>query len=198
MLPADTGVQVYELAGSADWNIDQASFDQLLRWLSVDPDTAGERYEVIRRKLIRLFASRRCIFAEDLADETFNRVARKLPQIKESYVGNQLSYFYGVAKKVYLEYLRCISRQRRPSLLMAEGELEEMFEHLEKCLSQLSHQDRELILTYYQGIAREKIDNRKKLAQELEIPLSALRLRAHRIVSRLRNQFNRTFKDTVL
>ena len=38
-----------------------------------------------------------------------------------------------------------------------------------------------LILRYYEGEGREKIDNRLELAAKLKIPLNALRIRVHRI-----------------
>ncbi len=188
--PAETCGQFYELSRAANWSLDQASFDQLLSWLDPDQEVAGNKYEVIRQKLIRLFTSKRCNFAEDLADETFDRVARKLSQIKQFYVGNPLNYFFGVAKKIYLEYIRSISVQRPPSLPAAAEEKEELFKSLESCISKLPHKDRELILSYYQGNGRGKIDHRKKLAEELGIPLGALRLRVHRLVSRLRKEVN--------
>jgi RNA polymerase sigma factor (sigma-70 family) len=198
MRPIETGGQDYELARATKWSMDQSSFDRLLSWLDPNPEKAGQKYEIIRRKLIRLFTIKRCSFAEDLADETFNRVARRLSQIEEYYVGSPLNYFFGVAKKLHLEYLRSISVQRLSSLPVADDEGEELFEQLEACIGQLSHEDRELILTYYQGNGRNKINHRKKLAEELGIPLGALRVRVSRIVSRLRKQANNSYTGAFL
>ena len=186
--PADTREQVCKMSQSTDWSIDQDSFDQLLSWLDTDPEKAGQKYEFIRQKLIRLFLGKRCIFAEDLADETFNRVARRLSQIRQYYVGNPLNYFFGVARKIYLEYLRRLSDQKLSSFPAADGDMNELLGQLEDCISQLPREDRDLILTYYQGNGRKKIDHRKRLAEEFGIPVSVLRLRVHRIVSRLRKQ----------
>src|SRR5690242_3335578 len=93
-------------ASAVEWTLDQAAFGELLDWLGPDPETAGQTYELIRHKLITLFRCRGCAVPEELADETINRVIRKLPQIKPDYHGNPIRYFYGVAKKVYKEYLR--------------------------------------------------------------------------------------------
>jgi DNA-directed RNA polymerase specialized sigma24 family protein len=194
----NTGRQAYELPGASSWNIDQASFNQLLFWLDPNPEIAGQKYETIRRKMITLFTNRRCIYAEDLADETFNRVTRRLPQIKEYYVGNPLNYFFGVARKIYLEYLRSISVRRPASFPAAEAEVGQLFEHLEECVGRLHHKDRELIFTYYEGNGRTKIKHRKKLAEELGISVNALRLRVHRIVHHLRKQANNISTDTSL
>jgi DNA-directed RNA polymerase specialized sigma24 family protein len=194
--PAETGGQVCEMSQSTNWSIDQDSFDQLLSWLDPDPEMAGQKYEFIRRKLIRLFLGKRCPFAEDLADETFNRVARRLSQIRQYYVGNPLNYFVGVARKIYLEYMRRLSAQKLPSFPAADEDMNELFGQLEDCISQLPREDRDMILTYYREDGRKKIDLRKRLAEEFGIPVNVLRLRVHRIVSRLRKQagdFNGTF-----
>ena len=188
MWPAGNGRQPYERSRATNWTINQTSFDQLLSWLGPNPEMAGQKYEIIRQKLIRLFTSKHCDFPEDLADKTFDRVARRLSQIRQHYVGNPLNYFLGVARKIYLEYLRSISTKRLPSLPAPEEGMEELFAHLEDCINQLPPEERELILAYYQENGRSKIDHRKKLAEELGIPLSALRLRVHRIVSRLRKK----------
>lgn len=190
MRPIEIGGQVYEIPGATDVDIDQASFNLLLSWLDPDSETAGQKYEIIRRKLIRLFNNRRCIFAEDLADETFNRVARGLSKVKDFYVGNPLNYFFGVARRVYLEYLRRLTAQKQLFLPVAVDEDEELFKQLDDYIGQLPHKDRDLILTYYQGNGRDKIDQRKKLAEEMGIQLNTLRLRAYRIVCRLRKQAN--------
>src|ERR1051325_2008130 len=88
----------------SDGRINAAAFDRFLGWLGPDPETAGQKYEVIRGRLITMFRARRCVFAEDLADATFERVARKLTQFTIEYTGDPARYFYGVAKKIYLEY----------------------------------------------------------------------------------------------
>lgn len=51
-------------------------FDNLLRLLDLDRDVAGDKYERLRRKLIKFFEWNACFPAEDLADETFDRVGK--------------------------------------------------------------------------------------------------------------------------
>src|SRR5262245_61236326 len=82
------------------------SFERLLDWLDRDRDRAGRRYEEIRNQLIKIFVCRGTTMPEDLADETIDRVARKVPEIAGSYVGEPALYFCGVAQLVHLEYLR--------------------------------------------------------------------------------------------
>lgn len=174
------------------WILTQEAFEGLLKWLHSDRDSAGDRYEDIRQRLITIFTQRGCREPEDLADETINRVARKLTEIAATYDGDPALYFYGVAKKVLKE-----SWQRRsapvaaavaaaipPTAHPGEDERhqeEHYYECLEQCLGSLNSESRELILQYYQEAKQKKIENRKQLARRLGIAASALRLRACRI-----------------
>ena len=58
--------------------ITRESFNRMLAELHPDIERAGEQYEKIRRKLLKLFEWRGCAHAEECADETFNRVAQKI------------------------------------------------------------------------------------------------------------------------
>src|SRR5690349_2354142 len=91
-LSVDAGDESADQEADASSTIDRSAFDELLSWLAPDPDAAGQQYELIRRKLIALFRCRGCLSPEDLADETINRVIKKLPLIKPGYVGNPISY----------------------------------------------------------------------------------------------------------
>ncbi len=181
---------------ATDRAVEQMAFNELLSWLAPDTDAAGRQYELIRQKLIRLFTYRRCAFPEELADETISRVTRKLPQIKSSYLGNPIKYFYGTAKKVYLEYLRRPPVQPRvpvqPLYLNPadKEELEELFQHLDEALGKLEPTDRDLILNYYQGEGQNKIAHRKALASQFGVDLNALRVRIYRIKSQLKSHLN--------
>lgn len=156
-------------------------FAEFLNWLNPNPDQAGEKYEDIRRKLIKIFTCRGCHCPEDLADETINRVIRRLLEIREDYVGDPALYFYGVAHNVHKEYLR--SKPKVPSPPPACGSVgtDEEYECLDQCLERFSHGSRELLLQYYQEEGQAKIKRREKLAQQLGISLNALRIRACRI-----------------
>ena len=163
-----------------DWILTQESFDALLDWLDPRREEAGVKYEQIRLRLIKIFTCRGCIEPEDLADETINRVSKKLPDIQSSYEGDPIRYFYGVANKVHLESLRPRPRPT-PPLSESSGEKEKEFECLERCIQKLKPEQRGLVLEYYQEEKRTKIDRRKQLADKLGIALNALRIRAHRI-----------------
>src|SRR5262245_33874902 len=99
-------------------SITQESFNRLLAELHPDSERAGEQYEKIRQKLVKMFQWRGCAFAEECADETFNRVAQKISEGARLWADDPYSYFHGVALNVLREYWRSPEQ-------MAEG-LEEM------------------------------------------------------------------------
>ena len=72
-----------------NWSLSQEAFDALLDWLDPDREQAGMKYEQIRSRLIKIFTGRGCVDAEELADETINRVTRKLKEIQEEFTGDR-------------------------------------------------------------------------------------------------------------
>ena len=172
------------------WVLSKEAFDNLLAWLDSDRDRAGEKYENIRHSLIRIFAWRGCATSEDLADETINRVARKLPEFIDTYSGDPALYFYGVARILLLEYQKSeIVRlapllPNQPDLSDREGlshKTERGLNCLERCLEELSADNREFVLNYYREQKQAKIDFRRELAKQLGISTTNLRVRMHRI-----------------
>ena len=164
-----------------NWVLSQESFDALLKWLSADRDQAGRIYEEIRQRLIRIFTARACTEAEDLADETINRVTSKLPEIGGTYSGDPAVYFYAVANNVHLEFLRRKTPTPIPIPIDDTADMEDRFRCLEECLGVLSADNRELVIQYYQDERQARIDRRKLLARRLGIAPNALRIRACRI-----------------
>ena len=163
--------------------ISQGQFDQLLDWLDSDREKAGSRYEWIRKRLIKIFVCRGSSIPEELADKTINRVARELSEIRPTYSGDPANYFAGVASNIFRESLR---KEKTPAVGMPQPtapdeDEERVVSCLEKCVSQLSAADRDLVLSYYQQDKQAKIDHRKDLAARLGLGMNALRIRACRI-----------------
>jgi DNA-directed RNA polymerase specialized sigma24 family protein len=165
--------------------IRQEEFDRLLNWFDPEPERAGLIYEKIRWRLIAILASRGCTRPEELADETIDRVARKVADIADSYVGDKAIYFLGVMNNVHHEYLKR-PLLPQPSAPDNDAEAKETTHLcLDKCLARLTPRARHLIEQYYAENTRAKIDLRKRIAAELGIGLSTLRLRALRIREKL-------------
>ena len=181
-----------------DWQLTQEGFDQLLGLLDQDRERAAERYEQLRRRLLKLFEWRGSPTPEEHADETFNRVARKIVEGVEI---RDINHFVGgVARLLFLEILEQREREQKAlnqlpePVAVAEMKDEEVDPRLDcfrSCLNELPAPQRHLIVDYYREGERKLIEQRKLLAVQLQIPLNALRIRAHR----LRSQLDRCIGD---
>lgn len=154
----------------------------MLQWLNPDREQAAKKYEAIRHRLIEILASRGCYEAEHWTDVVIDRVVSRIDKATDGYQGDPAYYFCGVAKKVFLEYLKKRTSSSLPPPLPPPNDALEL-EHgcLEECRSQLPDEDRDLIQSYYCEQGRRKIENRNDLAKKLGIGLNALRIRTHRI-----------------
>jgi DNA-directed RNA polymerase specialized sigma24 family protein len=168
-----------------------------LLWLGKDQASGAREYEEIRRKLILLFRYRGCHIPEELADETIDRTAHAVLKPDFLFQGEPIAYFRGVARNVYLEWLR--KERRLPSepisetnceLPASQGEFasgELTHDCLERCLNALPSAKKALLIRYYGSEKRGKIDGRQLLAEELGIGLNALRIQVFRLRNLLRN-----------
>jgi DNA-directed RNA polymerase specialized sigma24 family protein len=173
------------------WTLTREAFDKLLVAFDVDREQAGQKYLQIRNNLTRFFEWRGCSFPEDHADETINRMAKRVAEGEA--ILNYSGYAMGVARLLLLEINK--GRQREQSALAEIGSAPDVYVPaddrdsrltcLRSCLQTLSPDNRELIIQYYQGEKGEKIENRKKLLARLGVPVNTLRMRALRLRERL-------------
>ena len=170
----------------SDPSLNQKDFDELLAWLDRDSAKAGEKYEKIRTRLIQFFLNRQCYEAEDLADETINRVARKPEEWKNTYAGEPVRYFYAVARNVCREHRRQQNKALHPPPEVSRDELEPYLECLDSCLAKLPEDNRTLILPYYEEQRAAKISSHKEIGNRMRLNPGALRARVYRIRSKLR------------
>jgi len=172
-------------------DLKQQDFDRLLNWLDVDRERAGLLYEKIRWRLVTILASRGCTLAEELADETIDRVARRVADIEQIYVGDKAIYFLGVMNNVHHEYLRRPTAPRLVDRTEEVAEREQIHVCLDNCLANLAPYSRQLIERYYAADKKAKIDLRRVIARELGIKPATLRLRALRIREKLQTCIQR-------
>lgn len=172
------------------WELTGEALSRFLSTLDADPTRAGERYEAIRRTLINFFDWQGAISPEDLTDETINRVVKKIEQGEA--LRDAAAYSHGVARLVLLEYRKATVARRAdledastlPAPTIQETS-DDRRESLQKCLAELTPENRQMVLAYYREEKQEKIDARAALALELDIPLNALRSRVQRLRDRL-------------
>ena len=163
----------------ASKEITPENFAGFLAWLSPDAENAGAEYERLQFRLINYFANRNCRFADELADETINRVILK---IGAETIENKMAFVYGFAKNIYLESLRKEKIHFNiDELNIAEksSDTDDDFsnECLEKCLNELSAENRELILSYFSENKHAKIDLHKQLSEKMKLTQTALRMK---------------------
>ena len=173
------------------WSLTKEAWESLLLALDSDPDAAAKKYQVLHQKLVRFFEWRGTDSPEDRADQTVDRVARKLHEGEP--IEEISSYAYGVARMVLLEAnkerakVQIAAEELPPPITLLEepADNDPRMECFERCIKNLPADTREMIVTYYIDEKGAKIENRKSLAEKLGIPLNALRIRAHRVRAKL-------------
>ena len=177
------------------WTLTPEAFERLLSSFDSDRELAGRKYENTRRKLSEFFEARGSHTPEEHADETLNRVARKI--VEGEAIENLNGYCHGVAKFLWLEAARgrakepiALDENYAPSgICGADGEAEEhlrrkrerRLECFEECLHKLPDETRVFIVEYYREENGLKIEQRKQQAALMNTTLNALRLRASRL-----------------
>jgi DNA-directed RNA polymerase specialized sigma24 family protein len=163
-------------------------FDALLRRLGGD-GAEGPAYETLRRRLIRFFRVYAPAEADELADVSLDRLARKIHEGTE--VLNVPLYALGIARMVLHETRARGARRRNaeadPTWAPDEddgkdtADIETALAALSACLDGAGAEPRALILEYYGADGAERIATRQRLAGARGISLNALRNRALRL-----------------
>ena len=188
-----------ELRVVKGWVLTEDAFETLLTQLDPDRERAAEKYEEIRRKLIKFFRWRGCLQFEEYADRTIDRVARKITEGAEFQGASPSALFYGVAANLLREYWRKTAAEPEtlegqtepwnpsddPEKIREEAETlqeqETRLNCLRRCLGQLPSESVQLIKQYYaEGDMLDK-EQRKQIALRLNLSATALRSRAFRV-----------------
>ena len=183
-------------ASKPAWRPAADSFGRFLAFLDDGTETNGESYIEMQRRLTGYFARKGCPAPEELADETLNRVSRRLEEEGSIEIDTPARYCYITARFVFLEQTRSstinnsaldegsLNIERHAQLNTSADELEKkerMLECLDECAAKLDQRNRDLILQYYFGNEGVKIRNRSSMAEKMGISLNALSIRACRI-----------------
>ena len=174
---------------SDPWTLNRSALASLIERLGQGDARA---YEVIRRKLVSFLDLRGAARPEVAADETLDRVARKLEEGVP--IQSLRAYVFGVARLVLLEGER---RERRERIVQetwvllhhepdaSDAETQRRLACLEKCVKNLSAENRALIEAYHGSTRGTVRSDREALAARFGLSEGALRTRAHRIRNEL-------------
>ena len=166
------------------------SFEEILAWLDPDREVAATMYVQLRKDLANIFKWRGCTDHEGLTDEVFDRVQKKVRDVRPTYQGDPRLYFRAVANNVVKENLKKIKTQvsledaELPDQITIKSEEEDeadMDDCLQSCLQKLSAENRKLIVDYYAQEKQAKIENRNELAQQFGMSVETLRVKVYRI-----------------
>ncbi len=192
-----------QIRSKKDWALRQSAFRGLLDWLDEGGNSEGEKYLEMRRRLVCYFDRKNCLSPDELADETLNRVARRIEEEGAITDTPPARYCYIVAKFVFLEYLRRAehkqvsfdelsasrdSAQRLSAISNDDdtrSQKEKLLDCLERCLQHLEPGAADLICEYYHGGQGTKIASRRTLASRIGVTMNALSIRACRIRDKL-------------
>ena len=167
------------------WSLNPEALERLLGRLDPDREQASRQYEALRRKLTDFFDWRGSASPDTMADETIDRVARKLEEGEA--IENVGAYTHGVARRVLQESYRRVSRERTGLKVLEESPRpaddapDDRLPDLHQCLERLPAEHRTLILAYYDGAGRAHLTERKSLAGQFGLTYAGLKTRAHRV-----------------
>ena len=146
------------------------AFERLLVALGEDREAAGDRYLELRGQLADYFAWQGSEFPDELADETLNRLARKLAEGEP--IQSPSRFAFGIARMVAREDRR--SRATRENALRKVRQIDTGIVRepagmaaVWECLAALDAESRSLITSYYAE------DDRESLARQFGLSLNA-------------------------
>lgn len=150
-------------------------------------------YERLRSKLILFFSRRMLQFPEDLADESLDRLARRLAEGTE--IVSVPAFALGIARHLAQEQM---GRNNLAQTMgddfwdnvtapLATQSSEEEIASMERCLKKLLPADNRLLRGYYLLAEGKPMETRGKLAERLGISSNTLRQRVFLARQRLRD-----------
>ena len=174
------------------WVLSQDAWSNFLRRLDADRDQAGQKYEVLRARLITIFRCRGFADPASLADESIDRIAKGMEREE---IRDIFPYASGVARHVASEAHRRpaqvsldkIREPRQRDVSDGEAKIATQMVCLDICMASLSEIDRDLIRGWYQNEKGQKAEDKRQLAASLGISIGTLRVRAFRVRDQTRH-----------
>jgi DNA-directed RNA polymerase specialized sigma24 family protein len=158
--------------------------------LDPDPERAGQKHVLLRRKLVSFFEWGGAASPDAFADETLMTAAWRMTDGEP--VQNVSGGCAAIARSILHKHAQEHDEQPgspddtpRPAEPDPCDDMEGLLHSFDTGLDALPADSRDLILTYYAGEHPQAIEARRTLAQRLNLPLNQLRIRAHRTRSEL-------------
>jgi RNA polymerase sigma factor (sigma-70 family) len=199
--PEEPGQSTDDSSSPGKWVPTPEAFQKLLASFSPDDEEAARRYELARSKLIRYFERRAIVSPERYVDESLDRAMRRIDEGKT--ISNIMAYLYKIASNIVFEILKeqemvrqavnAMPSSIRSSTTDDEDDLRQ--DCFDECLERLPEKERCLIVDYYQEEGHAKIEHHKEMAAHLGIPLNALRIRVHRVRTKLETDVKHTWQS---
>jgi DNA-directed RNA polymerase specialized sigma24 family protein len=160
------------------------AFEQLLAALDPDRERAGAQYRDLHHRLVKFFEWQSSHHPDEQADKVIDRMMAKIAEGER--IHNPPAYARGVARLLLRESWKEAAREEQaraqmPRVFEEDDAAERQQACLDRCLETLTPRNREIILGYYAGERRARIERRRELAARLGTELNALHVRAHRI-----------------
>jgi hypothetical protein len=176
-------------------------FSRLLTFLCADdPDEAGRRYLRLHKKLEGYFRIRGVTDTSAAADEALDRAGRRIAEGAD--VPNVDNFCLGIARFIIKEGWRLNTRESTAFLQFLEQHEQATAEQIDRlnlmklCFQELPQYDQNLLNSYcaaLRGQARAK--HRRKLADDLGVTVSALRIRVTRLRQGLEDCLKKLSRD---
>jgi RNA polymerase sigma factor (sigma-70 family) len=172
-------------------SVSKTSIPALLAALGETPEESGLEYERLRSKLILFFSRRMLQFPEDLADETLDRLARRI--VEGTVIDSIPAFALGIGRHLALEQMKNRSETMEDDFWdnvpapSATQSSEEEIARMERCLKTLRPDEANLLRGYYLATKGTSIKTRGKLAKRLGISANTLRQRVFLARQRLRD-----------
>jgi DNA-directed RNA polymerase specialized sigma24 family protein len=174
------------------------ALEGLLARLGPDPEAAAGEYRRLHHRLLAFFESHGSLEPGRDADETLDRLARKL------HVGHAIrdvpAYVHGLARNVLREAWRRARREEgtrealRAQPPPAAADLH-IWDSFDRCLAQLEPDRAELLVAYYSAVRSSNRAWRVQLAASRGLSLNALRIRVFRAREALRESLARCLAE---
>jgi DNA-directed RNA polymerase specialized sigma24 family protein len=169
------------------------SLSRLLEAFSNDQAAAGVAYAKLRDSLVRFFRLKGDNNPDDAADETLDRVGKKLLQNPE--IDDLTKYSFAVARFIFLERLKRSQKEKVAAegfyadrtAIKTEAETDD-FLPFRECFNSLTDKEKTVLQAYFADVSPSNLfAERRKLTEEYNISLNNLRLKVFRLRQRLEN-----------